>query len=181
MLLKPAIRTSAMTALALRTPPDLTTGCQDNVFQNGDLDFDGSPYWTEWPTGTTPNTYPSSFVEQFPTTDGRQYPQYFFQTDLALSEIRRRQRSRGRNFERLHGAASGPGSFYPYWTELHAGAYCALEFGNVSGRASFPRLISVRTRSTDRPVHHARLPRVHRRDAPEHLPEVIVQGGERTI
>jgi hypothetical protein len=29
------------------TQPDLTTGCQDDLFQNGDLDFDGSPYWTE--------------------------------------------------------------------------------------------------------------------------------------
>ncbi len=68
------------------SPPDLATGCQDNVFQNGDLDFDGSPYWTEWPTGTQPNIYPATFVEQFPTTAGRQYPRYFFQTDVALSE-----------------------------------------------------------------------------------------------
>ena len=50
------------------TQPDLATGCQDNLFQNGDLDFDGSPYWTEWPTGNQPNAYPSTFVEQFPTS-----------------------------------------------------------------------------------------------------------------
>ena len=32
------------------------------------------------------NLYPSSFLEQFPTTNGRQYSQFFFQTDIALSE-----------------------------------------------------------------------------------------------
>ena len=41
------------------TPPDRMTGCQDNMFQNGDLDFDGTPYWTEWPTGLTPRAFPS--------------------------------------------------------------------------------------------------------------------------
>ncbi len=30
--------------------------------------------------------YPSSFLEPFPTSNGRQYPQFFFQTDVALSE-----------------------------------------------------------------------------------------------
>ena len=40
------------------TQPDLTTGCQDDIFQNGDLDFDGSPYWTEWPTGNQPDHLP---------------------------------------------------------------------------------------------------------------------------
>ena len=34
--------------------------CQDNVLQNGDLDFDGSPYRTQWPTGASPTSrYPS--------------------------------------------------------------------------------------------------------------------------
>jgi hypothetical protein len=28
----------------------------------------------------------------------------------------------------------GPGGFYPYWTKFQVGpAFCALEFGNVSG------------------------------------------------
>ena len=44
------------------------TGCEDNYFQNGDLDFDGSPYWPEWPTGAQPTaTFPGSFVQQLPT------------------------------------------------------------------------------------------------------------------
>jgi len=111
------------------------TGCQDNVFQNGDLDFDGTPYWTEWPTGTVPNKYPSTFVEQFPTTGGTQYSKYFFQTDIALSE----SACLGNTLPGGGGTSSGctvppqgPGNCYPYWSTVHAGNYCALEFGNVS-------------------------------------------------
>ena len=51
------------------TQPDLATGCQDNVFQNGDLDFDGSPYWTEWPTGNQPTIYPSSIRRTVPDVE----------------------------------------------------------------------------------------------------------------
>jgi hypothetical protein len=68
------------------TAPVQVSHCQDNVFQNGDLDFDGTPYWKEWPTSLAPNLHPGSFLEQFPTTNGRQYSQFFFQTDVALSE-----------------------------------------------------------------------------------------------
>jgi hypothetical protein len=112
------------------TAPDQATGCQDNVFQNGDLDFDGSPYWTEWPTGTTAGTYPSSFVEAFPTTNGHQYSHYFFQTDIALSEDSCTPSS-------LSGCTVppvGPGNFYPYWSATNRAGTCVLEFGNVSAR-----------------------------------------------
>ncbi len=116
-----------------KTQPDLATGCQDDVFQNGDINFDGSEYWTEWPTGNRPNIYPSTFVEQFPTSSGRQYPGYFFQTDVALSESTCTPTT-------LSGCTvppQGPGGFYPYWTQLHVGGFCALEFGNVAGRGRF--------------------------------------------
>jgi hypothetical protein len=112
------------------TQPDLATGCQDSIFQNGDLDFDGSPYWTEWPTGNHPTINPSTFVEHFPTSAGRQYPHYFFQTDLALSESTCTPTT-------LSGCTvppQGPGGFYPYWTEVHGDDSCTLEFGNVSAR-----------------------------------------------
>jgi len=105
--------------------------CQDNVFQNGDLDFDGTPYWTEWPTGLIPGLHPSSFLEKFPTSNGRQYSQYFFQTDIALSESTCTSTT-------LSGCTvppQGPGGFYPYWSSLNLGPFggCSLEFGNVSG------------------------------------------------
>jgi hypothetical protein len=119
------------------SPPDLATGCQDNVFQNGDLDFDGSPYWTEWPTGNFPAIYPSTFVERFPTSHGRQYSKFFFQTDIALSESTCQGNTLGNGGGTATGCTvppQGPGGFYPYWSELHFGNFCALEFGNVRSR-----------------------------------------------
>jgi hypothetical protein len=111
-------------------PPNVATGCEDNVFQNGDLDFDGSPYWTEWPTGASATKlYPSSFVESLPTTNGSHYQHFFFQTDLALSESSCTPTT-------LSGCTvppDGPGKFYPYWSEATVNGACVLEFGNVSG------------------------------------------------
>jgi len=110
------------------TEPDLVTGCQDNVFQNGDLDFDGTPYYPEWPTSTQPGLYPGSFVEQFPSTGGRSYSNYFFQTDIALSEGSCTSTT-------LSGCTvppAGPGGFYPFWTQTSGNGGCALEFGNVT-------------------------------------------------
>ncbi len=117
--------------------------CQDNFTQNGDLDFDGTPYRTEWPTGASPTgLYPSSFVESLPTSNGTQYSQRYFQTDIALSE------------DICQGATIPPGNtvtatgcsvppsgsevdqpgntaFYPYWTEVDTRGTCTIEFGNV--------------------------------------------------
>jgi hypothetical protein len=118
-----------------KTQPDKVTGCQDNYPQNGDLDFDGSPYWTEWPTGLTPNIYPSSFLELFPTTNGQQYSQFHFQTDVALSEYQ----CGGGDYANASSSAAGctvppdgPGHFYPYWSQVQGYGGCAFEFGNVS-------------------------------------------------
>ena len=123
------------------TQPDEMTGCQDNLFQNGDLDFDGTPYYPEWPTGNRTTIFPSTFVEQFPTTNGhQQYSQFFFQTDIALSE----STCLGNTLPGGGGTSSGctvppqgPGDFYPYWTEVRGFGSCALEFGNVSGARPF--------------------------------------------
>jgi hypothetical protein len=116
------------------TAPDEVTACQDNTFQNGDLDFDGTPYWADWPTATSPNRYPASFVESLPTTEGAQYSQFFFQTDVALSE------STCTGTEGCTVPPSGPGNFYPYWSTAttpgpgdHGPGACSLLFGNVSG------------------------------------------------
>ena len=114
------------------TAPDEATGCQDDLFQNGDRDFDGTPYWPEWPTGNVPTIYPSTFVEYFPTSDGRQYSQFFFQTDIALSESTCLRSLAGGATTGCTVPPQGPGNFYPYWSELHIGDFCALEFGNVA-------------------------------------------------
>jgi hypothetical protein len=124
------------------TPPDLMTGCQDNLYQNGDLDFVGPPYYRgAWPVGLFPtNRVPSSFLEQFPTSNGQQYSQFHFQTDITLSEWE----CGGGNYANASATAAGctvppagPGGFYPYWTQLQVGPFCGLEFGNVSSSSGF--------------------------------------------
>jgi hypothetical protein len=115
------------------TPPDEVTGCQDNVYQNGDLDFDGTPYWPEWPTGTTAGTFPSSFVESMPSSGGESYNQYFLQTDLALSE----STCTTSDPAGCTVPPAGPGGFYPYWSQVGANTgNCVLEFGNVAAGRS---------------------------------------------
>ena len=53
-----------------RAQPNQVTGC-DVFFQAiGDLDFDGSPYWPDWPNSTTPGSFPSPFLQQTPTSGG---------------------------------------------------------------------------------------------------------------
>jgi hypothetical protein len=77
-------------------------------------------------------------VEDFPTTNGQQYSQYFFQTDIALSEYE----CGGGSYADASSTAAGctvppqgPGGFYPYWSQITAGGSCTLEFGNVSSGA----------------------------------------------
>jgi hypothetical protein len=112
--------------------PDEVTGCLDDVTQNGDLDFDGSPYWPDWPTSTMAGRFPGSFTFAQPTTvGGAGYPQYFFQTDTALSESTCTPSNPS-------GCAvpppNAPGHFYPYWTLTSS---CTWEFGNVSHGNTF--------------------------------------------
>jgi hypothetical protein len=111
-------------------PPAEVTGCQDNLFQNGDLDFDGTPYYGgEWPTSASVTSrLPSSFVESLPVTaGGHGYSQLFFQTDVALSEL-------GCGVASMSSCRlppKGPGDFYPFWSEADHAGTCTLEFGNV--------------------------------------------------
>jgi hypothetical protein len=110
--------------------------CQDNAQQNGDLDFDGTPYRTEWPTGAKPTTlYPSSFVESLPETSGKQYSQWYIQTDVALSEDTcQATTTKGCSVPPAGSEVDQPGhkAFYPYWSEVDTGGTCTIEFGNVS-------------------------------------------------
>jgi hypothetical protein len=117
---------------ALNSAPDEMSGCEDNYYQNGDLDFDGTPYYPEWPTGPNPTSkFPGSFVQSLPTTGGAQYSKFFMQTDIALSESTCTATGAGCSVP-----PAGPGGFYPYWTRVtttsRGQASCTLEFGNVS-------------------------------------------------
>jgi hypothetical protein len=112
-------------------PPNVVSGCEDNILQNGDLDFDGNPYWPDWPNSTKPNTFPSTFLQAQPTSNGVGYPQFQFQTDAALSEA-------SCAFPNGTGCKvpppGAPGKFYPYWTLTKS---CHWEFGNNTNGNTF--------------------------------------------
>jgi len=114
-----------------RVAPNMVTGCLEVVTQNGDLDFDGTPYWSDWPNSTTPNLWPSTFQQASPTTNGASYPQIQFQTDAALSEA-------SCAFPNPAGCKvpppGAPGNFYPYWTLPSS---CLWEFGNMTNGNTF--------------------------------------------
>ena len=101
-------------------------GCQDNYFQNGDLDFDGSSYIPDWPDGS-PN-HPTSFAYIGPSSHGKSYPQIQFETDVAGSEA-------DCNVGTGAGCTAPPtgARFYPFWTLGHGGQLggCVWHFGNV--------------------------------------------------
>jgi hypothetical protein len=116
---------------SLNSQPDEMTGCLDDLFQNGDLDFDGSPYWPEWPVGYQPTAkLPGSFVQTLPFSGNAGYSSYFTQTDVALSE----SSCSGTTTAGCTVPPPGPGNFYPYWSRVavQGPIRCVIEFGNVS-------------------------------------------------
>jgi hypothetical protein len=116
-------------------PPNKVTGCEDNFTQNGDLDFDGTPYYADWPNSLTPGPFPSPILQLQPTTGGHRYANLQFETDLPASEFTTCQ----------PGSESGctapppgaPGNFYPYWTQAMVGGQCVWEFGNMTNGNTF--------------------------------------------
>jgi hypothetical protein len=106
-------------------------GCQDTVFQNGDLDFDGTPYVADWPDGS--KTHPTSISYTGPLTGGRAYPNIQFETDVAASELFCNVAT-GAGCTVPPSGPNGP-TFYPFWTLAplhgHSSNGCAWNFGNV--------------------------------------------------
>ncbi|HVA21342.1 MAG TPA: hypothetical protein VNN74_04520 [Candidatus Micrarchaeia archaeon] len=107
-------------------------GCQDNAFQNGDLDFDGSSYVADWPDGNP--HHPTSLQYIGPFSHGRAYPQVQFETDVGGSEaFCATVNGRGCTAKPV-GAA-----FYPFWSigrathaigTIQPQGTCAFDFGN---------------------------------------------------
>jgi hypothetical protein len=116
--------------------PNLVTGCA--VFFNaiGDLDYDGSPYYPDWPNSVQPNRFPSTFLQQQPTTNGgARYPAIQFMTDSSATQL-------NTNCNLVTGSGcvlppKGPGHFYPYWTQAMVGGSCVWEFGNMRNGNTF--------------------------------------------
>jgi hypothetical protein len=108
-------------------------GCQANYFQNGDLDFDGTPYHADWPDGSS--SHPTSFAYLGPfDAQGNSYPTVQFETDVGGSEIDCNVATGAGCTALPNGAA-----FYPFWTigtvPMHGApdphTSCTWNFGNV--------------------------------------------------
>jgi hypothetical protein len=114
----------------------LVNFCEDDRFQNGDLDFDGVSYQkTTWPNGS-PNV-PTSFRYAGPFDQaGNPYPNIQYETDIAGSEFLCNITT-GLNCDAPPLAAK----FYPFWTltnkagqgigHLFPAHACIWNFGNV--------------------------------------------------
>ena len=86
------------------------TGCEDNQFQNGDLDYDGSSYIADWPDGSA--NHPTSFRYLGPfDASGNSYPSVQWETDGPGSENSCLNGSNSACKVPPDGAA-----FYPFWS-----------------------------------------------------------------
>ena len=85
-------------------------GCEQNITQNGDLDFDGNAYIADWPDGSS--NHPTSYKYAGPFDgSGNPYPSIQIETDLAASE-------NDCNTMTGIGCTVPPNgaAFYPYWS-----------------------------------------------------------------
>ncbi len=86
-------------------------GCFADQYQNGDLDFDGTPYQRgTWPNGSRRHPTPVQYLGPFDAA-GHPYPQVQFETDIGGSEFLCNT-STGVNCT----APPLSAKFYPYWS-----------------------------------------------------------------
>ncbi len=117
--------------------PNTVTGCDVFFGAIGDLDYDGQPYYADWPGSLTPGAYPSPFLQQQPTTGGQPYPAIQFMTDSSATQL-----NTNCNLVTGQGCVlppKGPGHFYPYFTLASVGGRCVWEFGNMTNGSTFGR------------------------------------------
>jgi hypothetical protein len=114
----------------LATAPDLVTGCT-----GGDLDYDGSPYWRDWPVSLNPGKFPSPLTIRPPiTAGGAGYPQMQFLTDNPATNSLCDPSHVGNC---VVPPPQAPGHFYPYWTQARVAGACVWEFGQMGNGNSF--------------------------------------------
>ena len=114
----------------LSSAPNLVTGCT-----GGDLDYDGTSYWANWPKSLTPGMFPSALTIQQPTTLGaKRYPQMQFLTDNPATNIRCNPAQPNTC---LVPPVQAPGKFYPYWTLAKVSGACVWEFGQMPNGSNF--------------------------------------------
>jgi hypothetical protein len=114
----------------LHAAPDLVTGCT-----GGDLDYDGTSYWSDWPNSLVPGTFPSAMTIGQPTTArGTRYPQLQFLTDNpATNSLCDPTQPVGC----VVPPTQAPGHFYPYWTQAQVDGHCVWEFGQMRNGNTF--------------------------------------------
>ena len=85
-------------------------GCEDNITQNGDLDFEGNSYIADWPDGSANHPTPFRYAGPF-DKNGDPYPQIQFETNVAASE-------NNSDFGSGNGCLAKPqgAAFYPVWS-----------------------------------------------------------------
>jgi hypothetical protein len=111
-------------------PPNLVTGCPVFFDAIGDLDYDGTPYYADWPTSTQPGRFPATTPQAQPTSHGQPYPKIQFETDLAATE----STCDLTTGDGCNVPPPGPGHFYPYWTLVKDQQLgCTWQFGNAGG------------------------------------------------
>jgi hypothetical protein len=114
--------------------PNLVTGCA--VYNaGGDLDFDGTPYWADWPASAKTSNFPTPFLQDQPTTSGgKRYSAVQFMTDISASEV-----NSSCDLFTGSGCDMPPkgAHFYPYWTQAKVKGTCVWEFGNMTNGNSF--------------------------------------------
>jgi hypothetical protein len=116
--------------------PNLVTGCDVFFDAIGDLDYDGSPYWPDWPSSLRAGPFPTPFLQLQPVTvGGHRYPQIQFETDASATELNTAcSPVTGQNCVL---PPQGPGNFYPYFTQARIGPFCVWEFGNMHNGNTF--------------------------------------------
>jgi len=116
--------------------PNLVTGCDVFFDAIGDLDYDGSAYWPDWPRSLHPGPFPTPFLQLQPrTVGGREYPQIQFVTDNSATQLNSAcSPVTGQNCLL---PPEGPGNFYPYFTQARVGGLCVWEFGNMKNGNTF--------------------------------------------
>ena len=108
------------------SPVSILAGCIDIQNENGDLDFDGTSYQTDWPDGTSSNATSVSFASPLSAANGSSsyndsYPSLQFETDIPASESTCTPTGAGCT-------VPPPGAnFYPFYSVASG---CAFLFGN---------------------------------------------------
>ena len=101
--------------------------CDQARDQNGDLDYDGTPYWKDWPDGGA--THPQTFRYIGPfDTGGNPYPTVQLETDAAGSEGDCNTTTGSGCTVPPYGAI-----FYPFWSVANR----SLDGVSVTGQSNY--------------------------------------------